>query len=542
MDCSSALLAVVLLVLTTDDVSALNNGLARTPPMGWMTWERFRCTTDAPGQGNPSCADDPDNCISETLIKQHADILALPEWREAGYTYVDIDDCWEDWKRTSDGHLQANTTRFPSGMKALGDYVHSKGLQLGTYNDIGTQTCGGYPGECKDANCTLPGHIGVDAQTYAGWGIDSLKMDGCNSVATHAVMDPAYEFMGASLNATGRPILYSCSWPFYIPNPNWTSVAATCNMWRFSPDIQDSWQSLQGVIDFVGDYGGNLTHPSPWRAIAGPGGWNMPNVLIIGNFALSRTQAETQMALWSIMAAPLLMGNDLRNLDPEMKAILLAKEVIAVDQDPLGKQGARVVHFPCSADGDCGCCAHDVWVRELANGDLAVVLWFRGEDGTHGRVTAKWADLGIANASAKYTVRDLFKKQDLGVFDKEFSSYVDIDGVVMVRMAAMVEHKVYPPYRPTSNCNPTDWVHTVGSYDTSCSANVTYFSGLTPAAALARCCANPSCAGFSITEGEKSCSGYFKQDANCGNSTGVGYEGWTRRAALPTWSPRAGPK
>ena len=350
-------------------------------------------------------------------------------------------------------------------------------------------------------------------------------------------MDPAYEFMGAALNATGRPILYACSWPFYVSNPNWTAVSATCNLWRFSPDIQDSWQSLQGVIDFVGDYGGTAANPSPWRAIAGPGGWNMPNMLIIGNFALSRTQAETQMALWSIMAAPLLMGNDLRNLDPEMKAILLADEVIAVDQDPLGKQGGRVVHFPCSPNGDCGCCAHDVWARELANGDLAVVLWFRGEDGTHSRITASWADLGIADVSQKYAVRDLFKKEDLGVFDTEFTAFVDIDGVVMVRMAAMHEHKVYPPYKPTRNCTPGDWVHTVGSYDASCSPNVTAFSGLTPAAALARCCGDSNCAGFSITQGSSDCSGYFKEDANCGNATGTGYEGWTRRTAIPTWTP-----
>jgi alpha-N-acetylgalactosaminidase len=364
-------------------------------------------------------------------------------------------------------------------------------------------------------------------------------MDGCNSLHSRTVMDPAYEYMGAALNKTGRPILYSCSWPFYVSQNAslWTAVAAACNLWRFSPDIQDSWQSVQGVIDFVGDYGGNLTHPSPWRAVAGPGGWNMPNVLVIGNFALSRTQAETQMALWSIMAAPLLMGNDLRTLDPEMKRILLAEEVIAVDQDSLGKQGGRVVHFPCSANGDCGCCAHDVWVRELANGDLAVVLWFRGEDGTHGRVTAAWSDLGIPDINQKYAVRDLFKRQDLGVFDKEFSAFVDIDGVVMVRMTPLHEHKVYPPYTPTRDCSAADWVHTIGSFDTSCSHNVTAFSGLTPEAALARCCANPSCAGFSITQGSSGCSGYFKEDANCGNSTGFGYEGWTRRAAIPTWAP-----
>ena len=153
-----------------------------------------------------------------------------------------------------------------------------------------------------------------------------------------------------------------------------------------------------------------------------------------------------------------------------------------------------------------------------------------------GRITASWSDLGIANASQKYAVRDLFQKKDLGVFDTEFTAFVDIDGVVMVRMTALHENKVFPSYRPTSSCNPGDWVHTIGSYDTSCSSNVTFFSGLTPAAALARCCGNPRCAGFSISQGSSDCSGYFKEDANCGNSTGVGYEGWTRRAAIPTWT------
>jgi hypothetical protein len=422
-------------------------------------------------------------------------------------------------------------------MKALGDYVHSKGLQFGTYNDIGTRTCSGYPGACNDTVCTLPGYMDLDAATYAGWGIDSLKMDGCNSVPTPAEMDAAYEHMGAALNASGRPILYSCSWPFYVDQGslNWTAVRDTCNLWRVNGDIQDSWRSLQEVIDWMGDHGGNQSHPSPWRAVAGPGAWNNPNVLIIGNFGLSRTQAEAQMALWAIMAAPLLMGNDLRNLDPEMKAILLADEVIAVDQDPLGKQGGRVVHFPCDPDGGCGCCAHDVWMRELANGDLAVVLWFRGEDGTHSEIAVSWPDLGIADPGQRYTVRDLFKKVDLGVFAGEFSAFVDIDGVVMVRMTPIPEHKVYPPYSPTSNCSVDDWVHTVGAYDTGCSPNVTTFSGLTPTAALARCCGNPSCAGFSITQGSSDCAGYFKEDANCGNTTAAGYDGWTRRAAIPTW-------
>jgi alpha-N-acetylgalactosaminidase len=210
-------------------VEALDNGLARTPPMGWMTWERFRCEVD--------CAADPNNCINEKLIQQHVDVLAQPEWRTAGYKYVNIDDCWANGQRSA-GKLVGNTSRFPSGMKQLADYAHSKGISLGTYNDMGTLTCGKYPGECKDEQCTLPGYMSVDAQTYAGWGIDSLKMDGCNSIHTTQILDAAYIFMGHALNKTGRPILYSCSWPDYIRTApanltvNYTQTAEHCNIWR----------------------------------------------------------------------------------------------------------------------------------------------------------------------------------------------------------------------------------------------------------------------------------------------------------------------
>lgn len=279
--------------------------------------------------------------------------------------------CWANWNRTADGKLAPNSTRFPSGMKALADYLHAKNLSLGTYNDMGTGTCGKYPGECKDEVCTLPGYMSVDAETYAGWGIDSLKMDGCNSIHTHTILDPAYEFMGDALNKTGRPVLYSCSWPDYIrgiapPGNNtvdYKTTAEHCNIWRMYDDIQDSFSSMVGIVDWVGD---NAQKNGMIEA-AGPGHFNDPDMLIIGNFGLSYTQSKAQMGLWSIMAAPLLMGNDLRNLDPKMKAILLAKEVIAVDQDPLGKQGHRVFQ----EKDFCG--AHDVWKRDLEGGDVAVV-------------------------------------------------------------------------------------------------------------------------------------------------------------------------
>ena len=427
---------LTLCLLLLGRCSALDNGLARTPPMGWMTWERFRCTADgsAEDSAQPSCADDPDDCISEQLIRQHADILSQPEWRAAGYRYVNIDDCWENWNRSADGTLRANSTRFPGGMAALADYVHTRGLRLGTYNDIGTQTCGKYPGECKDQSCTLPGYMGVDATTYAQWGIDSLKMDGCNSDHTHEVLDPAYRFLGAALNGTGRPVLYSCSWPDYIRTApgltvNYSDTARHCNMWRMYNDIQDSYDSMAGIADWVGDN----AETNGMIDAAGPGGWNDPDMLIIGNFGLSLAQAKAQMALWSVMAAPLMMGNDLRKLAPEMKAVLLAKEVIAVDQDPLGKQGRRVEQVKVGPSYAGLCDAHDTWARPLAGGDVAVVLWNRGVCGTPSLLSFNWTTVG-AHPAQPMMVRDLFAEKDLGVHTGEYGALVDISSVLMLRL------------------------------------------------------------------------------------------------------------
>jgi len=410
---------VFVLSLFTHIINALDNGLALTPPMGWIAWERFRCTVD--------CNKYPDTCLNEELVKQHADILSQPEWRKAGYEYVNVDDCWSDMERDASGRLVGNSTRFPSGIKALADYVHSKGLKLGIYNDIGTKTCGLYPGECKDESCTLPGYMAIDAQTYADWGVDSLKMDGCNSIHTPEVLDPAYIFMGDALNKTGRQILYSCEWPFYLSYQgiaNTTKVANHCNIWRMYKDIGDAYDVMVGIIDWVGDnavkYG--------YTAAAGSGAWNDPDALIIGNFALSYEQSKMQMALWAIMAAPLLMGNDLRNLDPEMKEILLAGEVIAVNQDPLGKQGFRVAKI------EAECANHDIWMRQLSGGDIAVVLWARSCCGTPLEITVTWDQLGL-DSKQSMKVRELFLRKDFGTFAGSFTTRVNLKGVVMVRLS-----------------------------------------------------------------------------------------------------------
>lgn len=303
---------------------AMDNGLLKTPPMGWMAWERFRCDVD--------CHDDPENCISEDLFRDMADRLVEDGWRELGYEYVIIDDCWMSKLRDEQGRLQPEPTRFPGGIAKLARYIHDRGLKLGIYADMGTLTCMGFPGTTLDK-------IEIDAQTFATWGVDYLKFDGCYSNPVEQML--GYPLMSKALNATGRLMAYSCSWPAYLgglpPEVNYTLLGDICHLWRNYDDIQDSWDSVQGIIDW---FSNNQDHLQP---AAGPGRWNDPDMLIIGNFGLSVDQAHSQMALWAIMAAPLIMSNDLRNLDNRARAILQNKVVIAINQDPLGIQGRRLL-------------------------------------------------------------------------------------------------------------------------------------------------------------------------------------------------------
>ncbi|XP_022609136.1 alpha-N-acetylgalactosaminidase-like isoform X2 [Seriola dumerili] len=270
-------LAVTRLLVLVSLTVALDNGLLRTPPMGWMAWERFRCDVD--------CKDDPENCI-----------------------------------------------RFPGGIAKLARYVHNRGLKLGIYADMGSHTCMGYPGTTLDK-------IELDAQTFASWGVDYLKFDGCYSNPVEQML--GYPLMSKALNATGRPMVYSCSWPVYIgglpPSVNYSLLGEICHLWRNYDDIQDSWDSVQGIVNWFSNNQDDL------QPAAGPGRWNDPDMLIIGNFGLSVDQARSQMALWAVMAAPLIMSNDLRNLDNSARAILQNKVAIAINQDPLGIQGRRLL-------------------------------------------------------------------------------------------------------------------------------------------------------------------------------------------------------
>ncbi|XP_038055499.1 alpha-N-acetylgalactosaminidase-like isoform X1 [Patiria miniata] len=359
------MLAITLLVLCAVGTQALDNGLARTPPMGWLIWERFRCNTN--------CKLDPNNCVSEKLVKEMADRMVEDGYKDVGYEYVNLDDCWSDKERDAQGRLQADPDRFPSGIKSLADYIHSRGLKMGIYGDYGTKTCAGYPGSL--------GHLQTDAQTFADWGIDMLKLDGCNSNVT--TMKKGYPEMTKYLNATGRPILFSCSWPDYeraakIPI-NYTLVADNCNIWRNYDDINDSWGSITGIIDYYDKTQDTLV------PAAGPGHFNDPDMIVVGDQGINVNQANAQMAMWSIFAAPLLMSNDLRNIQPVYRDILQNKEVIRINQDPAGKMGKRVLTYNSTVD---------IYVRTLA-GPLEFALMFLNTAAKPCTVTVSLRQLGF---------------------------------------------------------------------------------------------------------------------------------------------------
>ncbi|XP_029917793.1 alpha-galactosidase A [Myripristis murdjan] len=341
---------VALVVLVSPEAHGLDNGLALKPTMGWLHWERFMCNTD--------CDTDPDNCVSERLYMQMADVMVKEGWREAGYEYVCIDDCWPSHQRDAQGRLQADPKRFPGGIKKLADYIHSRGLKLGIYGDVGTSTCAGYPGSL--------GYYETDAQTFADWGVDLLKFDGCYMNWTR--LGDGYVTMSKALNRTGRNIIYSCEWPLYewpFHQPNYTAIRETCNHWRNFADVYDSWSSIKSIVEWT------AAHQEIIVPSAGPGGWNDPDMLVIGNFGLSHDQQESQMALWAIMAAPLLMSNDLRDICPRSKGLLQNRQIIAISQDPLGKQGYRTAKVD----------SFEVWERPLSKKRLAIAVLNKQEIG-----------------------------------------------------------------------------------------------------------------------------------------------------------------
>nr|XP_029729487.1 alpha-N-acetylgalactosaminidase-like [Aedes albopictus] len=423
---STVIVSIVLAVfLLPAEISSLENGLARTPPMGWLSWERFRCNTD--------CEGDPENCISENLFRTMADLVVSEGYAALGYEYINVDDCWLEKSRGPRGELVADRRRFPSGMKALADYVHAKGLKFGIYEDYGNYTCAGYPG--------ILGFSQNDAAQFASWDVDYVKLDWM-LLASDSTMDHGYPEFGRNLNATGRPMVYSCSWPVYQiyagMNPNYSSIIQHCNLWRNYDDIQDSWASLESIIDY---YGNNQDAIIP---NAGPGHWNDPDMLIIGNFGLSYEQSKTQMALWAIMAAPLMMSVDLRTIRPEFKAILQNKKIIAVDQDPLGIQGRRIYKHK----------GIEIWSRPITPiyqtfYSYAIAFVNRRTDGTPSDVAVTLRELGLISPTG-YRVEDLYEEVDYGILSPQTKIKVKVNpsGVVILRADVQPERFSKRPYNP----------------------------------------------------------------------------------------------
>ncbi len=353
--------------------------LAPTPPMGWNSWNKFGCN------------------VSDKLIREMADAVVSSGMQAAGYQYVNIDDCWQV-SRDSSGTIVADPTRFPSGIKALADYVHGKGLKLGIYTDAGTGTCEKRPGSLN--------HEVQDAKTYASWGIDYVKIDWCNAEG----LDPEVQYakLRDALANSGRPIVFSiCNWGVKTP---WRWGPATGNLWRTTGDINDTYERMS-LIGF-GQNG--------LEKFAGPGHWNDPDMLEVGNGGMKRDEYRTHMALWAILAAPLLAGNDLRNMSPETKELLLNSEVLAVDQDAKGVQGHRVWE-----EGPL-----EVWVKPLADGSHAVGLFNRSESAT--KMTL---DLNSVGAPASAKLRDLLDHKDLGTVQNSYSAEVPKHGVVLLKVS-----------------------------------------------------------------------------------------------------------
>lgn len=373
------LLALLTLVVGMQSTSAQKfEGLALTPQMGWNSWNKFACD------------------INEELIRDIADAMVEKGIAEAGYTYINLDDCWHAAERDADGFIQCDPVRFPSGMKALADYVHERGLKLGLYSDAGTHTCGGRLGSL--------GHEYQDALQYARWGIDYLKYDWCSTDNINA--KGAYTLMSNALRAAGRPILFSmCEWGTAKP---WEWAKDIAHSWRTTGDI---WCSFDQILDHGSWRAWSAMHildmTADLRKYAGPGHWNDPDMLEVGN-GLTQSEDRAHFTMWCMLAAPLILGNDLRTVSDETLAIILNRRVIAIDQDEMGVQGYRFLD-----EGD-----FEVWLKPLKGGDWAFCLLNRGEEEISYTIEWErfnWTDEELSGLSTdfsniRYDIENLWKE------------------------------------------------------------------------------------------------------------------------------------
>ena len=392
----------LLIALATTTFAQKFEDLALTPPMGWNSWNNFGCD------------------VSETLLMEIADAMVESGMRDAGYKYVVIDDCWHVG-RDSLGFIIVDPDRFPSGMKALADYIHSKGLKFGIYSCAGTKTCAGRPGS--------RGHEYQDAYTYAQWGVDYLKYDWCYTDGQNA--EASFRLMSEKLKEVGRPIVFSiCEWG---DNQPWEWAKDIGHLWRTTGDIYD-------CFDCRHDHGGwyswgvlqILDMQDGLRQYAGPGHWNDPDMLEVGVGNLTHNENRAHFSLWCMLAAPLMAGNDLRDMTPDVVSILTDPDALAINQDSLGIQGLKYK----SEDG------LETWLKPLQNGDWAVCFFNRTEVPID--VDFNWAENIVYDDVADrtfdtnkftYNMKNVWTKKQAGNTKKAFKAEVPGRDVVLLRLS-----------------------------------------------------------------------------------------------------------
>jgi alpha-galactosidase len=378
--------------------------LAMTPPLGWNSWNMFG------------------SAVSETVIRDTADALAASGLKDCGYEYIVIDDCWSiQCGRDAHGDLTADPGKFPNGIKALADYVHSRGFKIGIYSDAAEKTCGGHPGSY--------GFEEQDARLWASWGIDFLKYDYCNAPEDQAEAIERYSRMGAALRGTGREILFSlCEWGGR--SPQLWGKAAGGHAWRVSGDVFDSWISIwipswktySVGVDVSLDLAADLAE------YGGPGGWNDLDMLVvglkgkgqIGGTGMSHLEYQTHMSIWCMACSPLMIGCNVKSMDQETASLLMNREVLAVNQDPLGRPATRAVRI-----GGC-----EIWRKPLSDGSLAVALVNRGSAGSD--VVLRAGDVGLLDSPK--LARDLWAQEDAADFTRELTRRVQPHETILLRI------------------------------------------------------------------------------------------------------------
>ena len=370
------LLLITALLCTVPAAAQKAEGLALTPPMGWNSWNHYACEID------------------ETLIKRTADAMVSSGLRDAGYVYVNLDDCWHG-ERDAQGNIQPDPKRFPSGMKALGDYLHEHGLKFGIYSDAGAMTCAGRPGS--------QGHEFQDARQYAAWGVDYVKYDWCNTGEGVAQRNPreAYATISRAIAESGRPMILSiCEWGDHDP---WLWGKEIGHLWRTTGDITNCWDCQLGH----GNWWSNgilpiLDKQVPLRQYSGPGGWNDPDMMEVGNMATA-AEDRSHFAMWAMLAAPLIMGTDVTGMTAQTRAILTNPRIIAIDQDSLGRSAMRWRGYP----------DYDIWAKPLAGDRWAIALLNRSNqpqqisvDWVHGELRDDLTGRDPAFGSRTYAIEN----------------------------------------------------------------------------------------------------------------------------------------